>query len=138
MGEGIFLHLAEEAGLSEGYGVDSAGTSAYHVGERPDRRGEAVATRHGVSLPSRSRQVQDEDFTRFDVIIAMDRENLRDLEARCPPARRQVLRLMRSLDPEGGEDVPDPYYGGPGGFDDMYAMLLRCCQALLKELEQGA
>ncbi len=137
LAEGVFLHLVKEAGLEERYEVESAGTSAYHVGERPDPRSVDVAARHGVELPSRARQVGGKDFETFDLIVAMDQQNVRDLLARCPTAYRGKVRRLREYDPQGGEDVPDPYYGGPGGFDEVYAMVERSCRALLAALEAG-
>lgn len=137
LAEGLFIHLAKEAGLEERYEVESAGTSAYHVGERPDPRSVEVAARHGVELPSRARQVREQDFEAFDLIVAMDGQNVRDLLERCPPGHRDKVRRLREYDPQGGEDVPDPYYGGPGGFDEVYAMVERSCRALLAALEAG-
>ena len=136
LAEGVFLHQAAEAGLSEAFLVESAGTSGYHVGDRPDPRSIAVAKKHGVELPSRSRKVADEDFTRFAWIVAMDAQNQRDLEAQAASTRDPSARLvcMRDYDPQGPGDVPDPYYGGPGGFDRVYAQVERSCAGLLEAL----
>lgn len=134
LGEGVCRHLAQELGVE--VEVDSAGTGAYHAGEAPDPRSQEVAAKHGVSLAEqRARQVTQADFARFDLILAMDAANLRDLEARSPAGAHAELKLFRSYDPEGPGDVPDPYYGGPGGFDTVYAMVARSCRALLAELE---
>jgi protein-tyrosine phosphatase len=125
--------------------VDSAGTGDWHVGERPDTRAQAVARKHGVELPSLARQVSRADFNRFDYIVAMDRENLWDLERmaklekQSSGSSRAEIRLLREDDPDRAagddrHDVPDPYYGGPSGFDAVYAMVHRSAKALLERL----
>ena len=135
LAEGVFLHLVREAGLADRFEVDSAGTGSWHIGERPDARSVAVARRHGVELPSRARQVTPSDLDHFDHVIAMDRENLRDLKLMARPGAKARIRLLRDHDPEGdGADVPDPYYGGPAGFDLVYEMVHRSCAALLDSL----
>ena len=138
LAESVFKHLLAEVGATARYEVESAGTAGYHVGEAPDERSVAVARKFGVTCAGAGRQVCEEDFRRFDRILAMDQKNLRDLLARCPADLRGKVELMRSYDPQGGEDVPDPYYGGPGGFDDVYAMLERSCRRLLETLEDPA
>ena len=125
-------HLAALEGLD--VRVDSAGTGAWHVGERPDPRSTAVAHANGIRLEGRARKVEDADFHAFDYVIAMDRSNLSDLErmhrATDGSAR---LHLLREFDPaaEGDLDVPDPYYGGPGGFEEVFDMVERSCRVLL-------
>jgi len=136
LAEGIFLHLVDEEGLREHFVVDSAGTGAWHVGERPDRRSVEVAGRHGVSLPGRARQVTRADLERFDRVVAMDRENLESLLHLAPPGGGGArIQLLREYDPaEQGGDVPDPYYGGRDGFEVVYQMIRRSCEGLLEEL----
>jgi protein-tyrosine phosphatase len=137
LAEGVFLHLVREAGLADRFEVDSAGTGDWHVGERPDARSAAVALRHGVELPSRARQVTRGDLDTFDHVLAMDRENLRELERMARPGARAEIRLLRAHDPvRDSDDVPDPYYGGPSGFDLVYDMVHRSCSALLDELTE--
>jgi len=139
LAEGVFAHLADEAGASHVLAVDSAGTGAWHVGERPDPRSIEVAARHGVHLPGHARRVTEEDFVRFDRIVAMDRSNLRDLESLRPPESTATLGLLRDHDPEPGDgEVPDPYYGGSDGFDRVYEMVLRSCAELLDDVLSGA
>jgi low molecular weight protein-tyrosine phosphatase len=137
LAEGLFLHLVEEAGLADAFEVDSAGTGSWHVGEPADARAAFVAQGHGVELRSRARQVIPEDLSRFDFVIAMDRENLRELRRMAAATTTTAeLRLLRDYDPvRDGEDVPDPYYGGPSGFENVYLMVRRCCEALLAELQ---
>lgn len=140
MAEGIFAHLVRERGLAEAYRIDSAGTGDWHVGQPPDRRAIAAAQKRGVALPSIGRQVRRGDFAEFDLILAMDRNNRRDLEAMAPAGQSGKIRLMRDFEAaeERGGDVPDPYYGGPYEFDVVYEMLRRCCERLLDDLEGAA
>jgi len=137
LAEGVFLHLVAEAGLSERFQIDSAGTGAWHVGERPDARAEMVAHQHGVELESRARQVTEDDLRTYDYVIAMDHENLRSLERMADAAGSEAeIRLLRDFDSDGGSDeVPDPYYGGASGFETVYEMVHRSCSALLKQLK---
>ena len=136
--EGVFLHLARERGVAERYRVDSCGTGGWHAGERPDPRSLAVAEKNGVELPGLARKYAPETDNAFDWIIPMDVSNRDDLLASGAP--RERTRLLRSFDPElaGRADhtieVPDPYYGGPSGFDEVYAMVLRACAGMLDEL----
>jgi protein-tyrosine phosphatase len=142
LAEGLFLHLARERGLQDAFEVDSAGTGDWHVGRFADPRSQAVASANGIKLLSRARQVEaPEDFETYDLIVAMDRANRRDLRELSDEEHHGKIRLMREWDPENTEEhpeVPDPYYGGPQGFEDMYAMLKRSCEALLDELEGQA
>lgn len=135
LAEGVFRHLVRERGLEERFRIDSAGTGAWHVGEPPDRRSAEVAARNGVSLDGqRARQVRPDDFDDFDVVVAMDRDNLRTLERMRSGSRARLL-LLRDHDPEPGDgEVPDPYYGGPGGFDAVYEMVRRSAEAMLDDL----
>jgi protein-tyrosine-phosphatase len=135
MAHGIFAHEVRRRGLQERFAVDSAGTAAYHAGEDPDPRTQAVLRRHGIALRHASRKVRDDDFERFDLILAMDRANHRDLLARCPAAHRPKVRMM--LEPLGGGEVGDPYYGGPEGFDVNFRELTEASRAWLDELVDG-
>jgi protein-tyrosine phosphatase len=134
--EGIFIHLARERNASHLFRVESAGTGGWHVGELPDRRAIAVAAKHGLRLTSRAQQVDPAaHFKAFDWLIPMDRANRDDLfQLGAPPER---VRLLRSFDPalaaaaEHHLDVPDPYYGGDSGFDEVYAMSRAACGGLL-------
>jgi protein-tyrosine phosphatase len=136
--EAVFLHLAEEAGVAGRFSVDSAGTGGWHVGDQADRRMRQAARARGIAVTSRARQVAAGDFDRFDHIFAMDAENLRTLRALAPPPQRHKLRLFRDLDPDApGEDVPDPYGGGPDDFDEVLDIVTRTGRALLAELTAG-
>jgi len=134
LAEAIFRKQAADAGHGGAFEVDSAGTHAYHEGEPADPRARRVGRRHGVDVTSIAREVDERDFERFDLILAMDRGHLRQLRARCPEALRGRIRLMRDFgDPRGG-DVPDPYYAGEAAFEEVYDLLEGCCQGLLREL----
>ncbi len=122
MAEGAFRRLAAEAGLldrANGIATDSAGTSRYHVGEPPDPRAMRAARARGIDISGqRARQVQAGDFGNFDYLIAMDRDNLAHLERLAPEAHGARLALFLSYAPEVGlDEVPDPYFGGAGGFE---------------------
>lgn len=133
LAEGIFRQTLEEAGLAGDYFLDSAGTGAWHAGNAPDPRSVEVAARHGIDISGqRARQVINSDFERFDWIFAMDRDNLAALRRKFPNHPR--LRLLLTS-PE--RDVPDPYYGGPEGFDRVFDMLQEGSRALLDDLQQS-
>ncbi len=139
LAEGVLLHRLAEVGLSDRVYVDSAGTGSWHVGQRPDARSIAVAAKHGVELPGSARRVRLEDFFEFQFVLAMDGSNLEDLKGLESGSEADaVIRLLLEFDPEaaGELDVPDPYYGGPDGFDKVYEMVDRACEALVEHLEQ--
>jgi protein-tyrosine phosphatase len=138
MGEGMMKHLLEQKGESKDFFIDSAGTSACHIGNLPDARMRATALKHGVQLESRARQFRVEDFTDFDLIVAMDSSNYQNIVslAKTKEDKEKVV-LMRAYDESTfeNEDVPDPYYGGDAGFENVYQIINRCCSNLLKEIE---
>jgi len=137
LAEGIFKHILDGEGLSDRFRVDSAGTGSWHVGESPDHRSVRSAATHGVTLTGHARQVQPEDFKRFDYLVAMDQSNLSHLEQfREAIGGEGALYLLREFDPEGGPgaEVPDPYYGGPNGFEEVYAIVERSCRELLDHI----
>ena len=137
--EAAFLQLVAEAGRDREFVVDSAGTGAWHVGERADARMRQAAARRGIEIRSVARQVTRTDFEDFDWILAMDASNLEALHRMAPSARRARVRLFRDLDPDGcGRDVPDPYYGDRNGFDEVLDIVTRTARALLAELTQSA
>jgi protein-tyrosine phosphatase len=139
LAEGIFLHQAAERGVAERFDVDSCGLGSWHCGEAPDSRAQAVARSRGVNLACVARKIDPRsDFDRFDLLLPMDLDNRdRLLELGAPPAR---VRLIRSFDPllsdtpEHETAVPDPYYGGPEGFERVFEMLDRACAGLLDTL----
>lgn len=132
--EGILLHLVKEAGLSDQFQIDSAGTGGYHVGEEPDPRSLATARARGVHLPSRARKFQASDFARFDYVLAMDVENQRHLLALAPDdAARARVHLLRSFDADSpkGAGVPDPYFGEGDGFEQVFDICHAACRGFL-------
>jgi len=133
--EGVFRKLVTEAGMAERFQISSAGTGGWHIGDLPDRRMRAAASKRGYRLESRARQVDSVDFEKFDHIIAMDRSNHADLLALCPDEHRSKIALLRDWDEEPDDlDVPDPYYGGPEGFDLVIDIVERSCRRLLDHL----
>ena len=140
LAENLFLHVAGEAGVAHRYEVDSAGTGAWHIGESPDPRMRRIAAQHGLGYNGRARQFQRNDFDRFDMLVAMDTKNRSDLLGMTrSPEQREKIHLMREYDPLGGPDisVPDPYYGGIDGFEEVYQVIERSCQGFLEALESG-
>jgi protein-tyrosine phosphatase len=141
---GAMRELLQREGLAESFALDSAGTGAWHVGESPDPRAVAAARARGIVLDGHARQIQRDDFQRFDLILAMDRSNLRDLQRAAPDdAARAKVRLLRDFDPNGsdgdpngsdGRDVPDPYQGGPEGFERVLDLIEAACIGLLSEM----
>ena len=135
---GVMEHLVRERGLEDRVHVGSAGTGGWHVGEPADGRARETARRRGFELTSRAETFEARDFDRYDYVLAMDKSNLANLRAL---ARRDddldKLTLFRSYDPEAspGAEVPDPYYGGPDGFEDVFDMCERACHGLLVEIE---
>ena len=135
LAEAIFKAQAQAAGLADRFKVDSAGTHGYHEGDAADPRTRRVGRRHGLTVDSIARPVIDADFDRFDLILAMDRDHRRELTARAGPGRTAKVRLMRDFDPGArSQDVPDPYYGGEDGFEQMYSILEPACRGLLESL----
>ncbi|WP_299479143.1 low molecular weight protein-tyrosine-phosphatase [uncultured Roseibium sp.] len=128
LAEGIFKDLVENAGLSDTFTIDSAGTGPWHVGNPPDARSIEIAARHGIDISGqRARKVADADFETFDVIVAMDAQNLSTLTELSPAAPADV-RLLLNAPPR---DVPDPFFGGPEGFDEVYHLIRSGCGQLL-------
>jgi protein-tyrosine phosphatase len=123
--ESVMRTLAARAAPHVALTVDSAGTAAYHVGEPPDRRMCAAAARRGYDLSGlRARSVEPQDFEIFDLILAMDRQNLRTLEQRAPATARARLGLFLAYAPDVGfSEVPDPYYGGENGFEQVLDLI---------------
>ena len=136
--EGLFRQLLLQRRLHDRILVDSAGTHAYHVGNPPDVRAREAALRRGIDLGGlRARQVCEEDFFDFDHILAMDRSNLADLRMQCPAGCEDKLGLFLDHAPHLEErEVPDPYYGGPAGFDRVLDMIEEASHGLLEYLEE--
>jgi protein-tyrosine phosphatase len=136
--EAIFRKLAADAGLGDVILADSAGTHGYHVGEPPDPRARAAASTRGYDLSDlRARKVEHADFQRFDLILAMDRDHHSILSRLAQPSNGHKLKLMMSYARRfREEEVPDPYYGGPQGFERVLDMLEDASQGLLETLRR--
>jgi protein-tyrosine phosphatase len=136
--EGVFRKLINARGLEAQFVVDSAGTHDYHIGAPPDRRAIAAAARRAVDISGlRARQVAVEDFSRFDLLLAMDRDNLALLLQKAPPQYRERAQLLLDFAPELQErEVPDPYYGGPEGFERVLDLLETAANGLLQYSQQ--
>ena len=135
--EGVMRSLLREEGLEDEIEIDSAGTGGWHAGDPPDARATETAARRGIVLEGAARQVRAEDFEHYDLLLAADRENRRDLLDVAPDdGARAKVRLLREFDPEsaGDLDVPDPYYGGPEGFEDVLDLVDAACRGLLDEV----
>lgn len=134
--EGVLKHQLQQRGLGDKVRVDSAGTSGYHINELPDKRMRTAAAARGIELDSRSRMVTEHDLIDFDLIIAMDRANYRELMKLGPGAAKKVRMLSDYLDENWPREVPDPYFGGDEGFEQVLDMLEAACPLLLAELIQ--
>ena len=139
LAESVFRHLARERGVEHLFEIDSAGTSDYHEGYPPDPRSVSTALARGVEVTGRSRPITAEDLQRWDYVIVMDADNHAEV-ARLQAATGGAARVhrLREWDPDGGAaDVPDPYYGGARGFEDVHDIVERSCAALLDFLLDG-
>jgi len=133
LAEGIFRHKVEIAGVADRFAIDSAGCGGWHQGEPPDRRSIAAAARHGIDLSAqRARQIRPADFDAFDLILGLDRDNVRHLERMASGRARVALYLEEAL----GlcKDVPDPYYGSGQDFEAVYQLCDQASEALLEKL----
>lgn len=132
--EGVMRAKLAAAGLD--VEVDSAGTHGYHVGAPPDERSQEHALKRGYDLSTlRARKLEANDFARFDLVLAMDDDNLAHAQRLCPPAQRHRLQLLMDYAPHAGNPhVPDPYYGGAAGFDEVLDLVEAACDGLIASL----
>lgn len=138
LAEALFKDKVAKQGLHQHFEADSCGTSDYHIGEAPDERTLLNALQNGIDISHRGRQLTEEDLENFDYIFAMDQSNYHNI-LRLPNAalHRSKISLMRSFDPLGkNQDVPDPYFGGARGFQEVYEILNRSTQSLLEHLQK--
>lgn len=137
--EGVFRTHVARAGLARQVEVDSAGTHGYHVGAAPDPRAQKAAKKRGYDLSDlRARRVTAPDFRRYDFILAMDRDNLALLREACPEDEHHRLRLFLEFARNYRvEEVPDPYYGGPEGFERVLDLIEDAAAGLMDEIRQG-
>jgi protein-tyrosine phosphatase len=137
--EGVFQHLVNERSLQPYFEIDSAGTSAYHVGESANSKSQQTAKQHGITLHSNARQFESFDLDYFDLVLAMDKENLTNIKRMSNGSPENVeIGMLRDFDPQPGDgEVPDPYYGGIQGFENVFQIVKRSCVNLLDRLESN-
>ena len=139
--ENVMRHLLEKQGLSHAFELDSAGTIRYHAGNPPDRRMTEAARARGMEMQGRARQVEGADLERFDWILVMDRDNLNDVQIMASHHAKgdaRVAMFCDFCDEHEEEEVPDPYYGGPEGFEKVLDLLEDGCRGLIRRYEEGA
>jgi len=140
LAQGIFEQMVDESGLGLQFLVDSAGTDSYHVGQEVDPRMQATAVKNGYSFSHASRAVRPQDLEQFDVLFAMDHSHFRRLRAMARnDEQRNKIRMFREFDPEGDEhqEVPDPYYGGPEGFEHVFRIVYRTSQSIIEAFQNS-
>jgi protein-tyrosine phosphatase len=135
---GVFRQLVQDQGLADRIEIDSAGTHAYHVGEPPDRRARQTAARRGIPLDDlRARQVVTDDIDYYDYVLAMDQDNYHGLSAICPPGMERKIGLYLDYAADLRlREVPDPYYGGPEGFEEVFDMVESAARGLLADIKR--
>jgi protein-tyrosine phosphatase len=131
--EAVFRKLVSDAGRSDEFEIDSAGTIGYHSGEMADRRMRSVAAGHGYTLESRARRIEAADFDRFDLIVTMDDDNFHNVSAMNPGSNADILRMCDFCEEHDETEVPDPYYGGETGFHRVIEILEDACANLLRQ-----
>ncbi len=137
MGEGLFKHHVRMEGLEDEFLIDSAGTAAYHVGNLSDNRMRELASTRGIELNSRARQIEKGDIDTFDYILAMDTQNYEDIDDLQSGMKPNVY-LMRDFDSEkDSNDVPDPYYGGIEGFEEVYQIVNRSAKTVFEHIKKA-
>ena len=138
--EGVLRHLAAKEAPQLALEIDSAGTADYHIGAPPDARSQRAALKRGIDISGlKARQVAVDDFARFDLILAMDGENLRELQAMRPRNSRASLKLFLEYAPDlAQQDVPDPYYRDAAAFEEVLDLTSAASRGLLAALQEGA
>ena len=139
LAEAVLREKARARGVDDRLVIASRGIGAWHVGDPPDARMRLTAADHGVDMDGVAEQVGDADFHEFDLLLAMDADRHADLVDKAPPSALERVVPFRAFDPEGHpwDDVPDPYYGGQRGFENVYEIVDRTCEVLLDRLLDG-
>ena len=132
--EAVMRDLVDQRGLADRIEIDSAGTGDWHIGEPPDPRATEAAARNGIELTGTARQVGSADISGFDLVIAMDSSNHADLVAMADGETGHIA-LLREFAGDDVPDVPDPYFGGEDGFDEVLEIIRRNCEVLLDRVE---
>jgi protein-tyrosine phosphatase len=135
--EGVFRKVVADAGRDHEFEIDSAGTIGYHAGNAADSRMRATASRRGYRLDSRARRLAGDDYRRFGLIVAMDEDNYRDILAGHPGEGAEVVRMVDFCSVIEADEVPDPYYGGPSGFEYVLDILEDACSGLLRRFDDA-
>ncbi|MFL0752269.1 MAG: low molecular weight protein-tyrosine-phosphatase [Prochlorococcus sp.] len=140
--EGVFLHQLKIQGLEKQFLVDSAGTGGWHVGRPADSRMRNAAAQRGILLPSRARQIKAKDLQTFDLILTMDADNLLNVQSLAGElgqiATARIKPMLSYASKTSLQEVPDPYYGGDAGFEEVLDLLEDACKGLLDELKSQA
>ena len=136
--EGVFRHLVTEEGLANDFHIDSCGTISHHTGDAPDSRAQATALARGIDISNlRGRQYQQSDFEKFDYIVTMDNQNYREMVVESPEQYRNKIYLFCKFAHNYNEqEVPDPYYGGKKGFEQVYDLILDASKGLLTHIRE--
>ncbi len=135
--EAVFRAKVQQLELDDDIHHDSCGTAGYHSGEPPDRRATQAAQKRGYIMTDlRARQVKDSDFHEFDYVLAMDRSNYSDLVRRCPDKLQHKVQMFLSFGGSEVQEVPDPYYGGPEGFNYVLDLVEDACDGLLNQIKK--
>jgi protein-tyrosine phosphatase len=138
LAQSVFEQMAGSEGLSDSLFAESSGTGAWHLGEEADPRMRRTAKNHGVVINHRSRRLTSRDLSDFHLLLTMDRHNFRDTIDLCRSEdERKKVRMFRDFDPEGPGDVPDPWYGGSEGFEEVWAIVRRTCINLITLIRSG-
>ena len=137
--QGVFEAALARRGVVEQFEADSAGTGGWHQGEPPDKRAIEAAAARGIDISrQRARQIKSPDFDKFDLILAMDRSNFAEVSRRAPRASTARIALITDFAPESGaNEIGDPYYGGPDGFEIALDLLEQCCRGLLDRISRS-
>jgi len=137
MAEAIFKHKITQLGLHESWDGDSCGTSNYHIGDNPDKRTIHCVSKNGVTIKHAARQLSNQDIEEFDLILAMDENNHRDiLRLEAASFHQHKIKLMREFDPHGAGNVPDPYWGGENEFQEVFDMLSRSMDNFINSIQR--
>lgn len=139
LAHGIFQKLVVMEGLTDFFEIESSGTTGYHAGELPDQRMSNTAYQHGYNLDHRARRFMPHDLEIYDLVLPMDKANMEEIQNHAvSDSCRAEIRLFRDFDPQGydGSEVPDPYYGGDEGFENVFLIVERSCRNLLEKLKE--
>lgn len=140
-GENVLRHIVEKEGLSEHFEIDSAGTIDFHQGNPPDSRMMEAARKRGIAMKGNARQVKPRDFSKYGIILAMDRNNYQDLVAvseRCPDINAKLEMFCDYCEQYDETEVPDPYYGSESGFSKVLDLLEDGCVSIVEQWKRGA